>query len=127
MNSAAQYRTVLLGAIFYWALAASAQNELAGKYRTPWGSDLELNDSGAYYYSSFECYHTVLTRGTWVAHNDTLHLIMDKAWPLSDSSLFGNTESFDDRPFIIKQNRLYFTYNGTRSRSKYFKKTKPNK
>lgn len=106
---------------------ASAQKRITGEYRTPWGSVLVLSDSGTYSYSSFECYHTVLSKGNWAVESDTLRLSIDIVWLRSDSSLFGNTEWFDDRPFIIRRDKLFFTYDGVVSRSKYFKRIKTSK
>ena len=115
---------LLLSLFLFLPDCARAQKCVAGEYRTPWGSVLVLSDSGTYRYVSFECYHTVYSKGKWSAIDDTLRLSIDHAWELSDTALYGNTESFDGKPFLIRGTKLFFTYDVVMSRKNYFKKSK---
>ena len=105
------------------SVSGHAQTRLHGEYRTRLGRVLILSDSGTYRYRSFECYHMVQSKGTWSVQSDTLYLHFNQTWANSDSSLIGNTESFDRRPLLIRGRRLYFVDWGVRSTT-YFKKHK---
>jgi hypothetical protein len=51
-----------------------SQKKVSGAYKTPWGSELILFPNQTYEYESFECYHLVTSKGTWVLKQDTLIL-----------------------------------------------------
>lgn len=105
-------------------IPAGAQQRLAGEYKTSSGRTLILTDSGTYRYQSFECYHTVRSQGTWSLRSDTVYLRFDQDWSDSDPSLKGNTESFDQRPLLVRGRKLYFIDWGTTRSKSHFKKRK---
>ncbi len=104
-------------------IPGNAQHRLAGEYRLR-GRTLILTDSGTYRYRSFECYHTVRSQGTWSLRSDTVYLHFDQAWADSNPSLKGNTESFDQRPLLVRGRKLYFIDWGTIRSESHFKKRK---
>jgi hypothetical protein len=72
---------------------ATAQNKLAGSYRNPFGSNIQINPNNTFYYTWNFDMQGSWTRGTWTSVNDTVFF---KMIPIYDTlQKTNNNSSFD--------------------------------